>query len=427
MALPGPGFAQTRTTSDKVVLPFYLYASLSLVAAAVLLFFSTSSFQTAHFNPGVLSITHIMVLGWGSMMILGASHQLVPVMIEGKLYSNFLGHVSFVLAAIGIVFLVTAFYKFEFTLMAKAGSLMVLSAFLIYFINLVTSVVISKSDSIHAFFVLTATLWVISTMTLGVLLIFNFTDSLLSFDSIHYLTLHAHMGIVGWFLMTIMGVGTRLIPMFMISKYTSSKRLWWMYGLVNGGLLLFVFSFILKPSVTLYTISIALVIIAVFIFIQYCYFAWKSRIRKKVDPQVKISIFSSWMMLVPAVIILIILTMSALNVYYERMILIYGFCIIFGWISDIIFGMTFKTLPFILWKRKFQHKANKSSTPNPKDLFSQNIFRWMLGAYFTGFILFIAGIIFSGSIFLKAGAALLVVVSILFNWNVINMIRFKKE
>ena len=427
MALPGPGFAQTRTTSDKVVLPFYLYASLSLIAASVLLFISTPSFQTAHFNPGVLSVTHVMALGWGSMMILGASHQLVPVMIEGKLFSNFLGHVSFVLAAFGIIFLVTGFYRFEFTVLTKTGGILVLSAFVVYFINLLTSIIISKSDSLHALFVLTATVWVVSTMTLGVLLIFNFTDHVLANGSVYYLTLHAHMGIVGWFLMTIMGVGTRLIPMFMISKYTSAKRMWWMYGLVNGALLMFVFSYILKPSVIIYNISIVMVIIAIIIFMQYCYLAWKSRIRKKVDPQVKISIFSSVVMLVPAIIILIVLTLSQLSVYYERLILIYGFCIFFGWISDIIFGMTFKTLPFILWRKKFQKKAGKGSTPNPKDLFSQQIFRWMLGTYFTGFILFVAGIIFSGGVFFKAGAALLVVVSLLFNWNVINMLRFKKE
>jgi hypothetical protein len=38
-------------------------------------------------------------LGWGTMMILGASHQLVPVMIEGKLYSNTLAYLSFAFAA----------------------------------------------------------------------------------------------------------------------------------------------------------------------------------------------------------------------------------------------------------------------------------------------------------------------------------------
>lgn len=427
MFAPGPGISPTKTTSHRVVLPFYVYASLSLIAASVLLLISSDAFKGHHFNPGILAVTHIMALGWGSMMILGASHQLVPVMIEGKLYSNFLGHAAFALASVGIILLVTGFYRFEFSLMTQAGGLMVLAAFQLYFINLLMSILASKSENVHAFFVLTATLWVLATMVLGVLLLFNFTHRLLSSDSLHYLTLHAHMGIVGWFLLTVMGVGTRLIPMFLISKYNNPEKLWWIYGLVNGGLLVFIFSFILKPSGIVYMVSILMILIAVLIFVQYCYRAFKNRIRKNVDPQVKISIFSSWMMLVPAVVILIILAVSELTAYYEKLILIYGFCIFFGWISAIIFGMTFKTLPFILWNKKFHKKAGQGSTPNPRDLFRQSVFRWMLGCYFTGFILFISGIVLGGIIFLKTGAAFLVAVSVLFNWNVLTMLRFKKE
>src|SRR6478736_9097431 len=102
-----------KTTSHKVVLPFYLYASLSFLAATVLLFTSSSAFLDHYFHPHILAITHIMALGWGTMLILGASHQLVPVLIEGKLYRNKLAYTSFVLAAIGIPLLVYGFYIFN--------------------------------------------------------------------------------------------------------------------------------------------------------------------------------------------------------------------------------------------------------------------------------------------------------------------------
>jgi hypothetical protein len=71
-----------KNTSYKVVLPFYLYAAFAFLAATILLFLSTSSLNQHYFNPEILAITHIMALGWGTMMILGASHQLVPVLIN---------------------------------------------------------------------------------------------------------------------------------------------------------------------------------------------------------------------------------------------------------------------------------------------------------------------------------------------------------
>ena len=83
-----PDSSLSTTTSYKVVLPFYVYASLSFLAATLLLFFSSSAFVQHYFHPKTLAITHVMALGWGTMMIMGASHQLVPVLIERKLYSN---------------------------------------------------------------------------------------------------------------------------------------------------------------------------------------------------------------------------------------------------------------------------------------------------------------------------------------------------
>jgi cbb3-type cytochrome oxidase subunit 1 len=91
-----------KNTTHKVVLPFYIYAAISFFAATILLFFSGNAFTQHYFHPNTLAITHTMALGWGTMIILGASHQLVPVLIEAKLHSNCLAFVSFILAGAGI-------------------------------------------------------------------------------------------------------------------------------------------------------------------------------------------------------------------------------------------------------------------------------------------------------------------------------------
>ncbi|HEU5365533.1 MAG TPA: cytochrome C oxidase subunit I, partial [Hanamia sp.] len=112
-----PGTTNTglaKNTSYKVVLPFYLYGGISLLTATLLLIFSTPAFLQHYFHPHTLAITHLMALGWGTMMILGASHQLVPVLIEGKLYSNALAYLSFAFAGVGIPLLVIGFYHFDF-------------------------------------------------------------------------------------------------------------------------------------------------------------------------------------------------------------------------------------------------------------------------------------------------------------------------
>ena len=419
------GLAQN--TSYKVVLPFYIYGALSILIATILLFFSSSAFLQHYFHPQTLAITHIMALGWGTMMILGASHQLVPVLIEGKLYSDPLAYLSFATAALGIPLLVYAFYHFNFGWPAQTGAILINVSILLYLVNIAISMVKSKKENVHAVFVFTATLWLMITIVVGLFLVYNFTHNILSKDSVYYLPLHAHLGIIGWFLLLVFGVGSRLIPLFLISKYHHVKLLWWIYALVNFGLIAFMVIFLYIKITWLYILPLASIFIALLMFGHFCYKAYKDRLRKKVDSQLQISLLSVLMMLLPIIFLLIIILLLLFSINNMRLILTYGFCIFFGWITAIIFGMTFKTLPFILWNKTYHTRAGLGKTPNPRELFNNKIFLVMTIAYLAGFILFGAGIIFTNELILKIAALLLVLAAVLYNKNVFKMIMHKPK
>lgn len=414
-----------KTTSYKVVLPFYAYAALAFLAATLLLLFSAPAFGRHYFHPHVLAVTHTMALGWGTMVILGASHQLVPVLIEGKLYSNTLAYISFALAAVGIPLLVYAFYTFNMNWMARRGGELVIDAVVIYLINLGISMAKSKSENVHAVFVFTAGLWLLITTIVGLLLVYNFSMPMFAEDSLHYLSLHAHMGIIGWFLLLIIGVGSRLIPMFLISKYTNSKLLWWVYAMINTGLVGFVFMFVYSPPTYFYLLPVAAISAALLLFGNYCRMAYRQRLRKKVDEQVKISVLSVMMMALPVILLIIIIISLWAIGENTRLVLAYGFTIFFGWITAIILGMTFKTLPFIIWNKVYHKKAGLGKTPNPKDLFSNTVFVRMAVFYLSGFVLFIAGILSSMVVVLQIGALVLLLAAGLYNFNVLKLLLHK--
>jgi len=417
-----------KTTSYKVVLPFYLYAALSFLAATILLFTSSEAFTGHYFNPHILAITHAMALGWGTMIIIGASHQLVPVLIEAKLYSNALAYLSFILAAIGITSLVYGFSIFNMGWPAQWGACLIVLAILAYLINLALSMEQSKNGSIHAVFVFTATIWLFLTAVLGLAQVYNFTKLVLPESSLYYLTLHAHAGIIGWFLLLIIGVASRLIPMFLISKYTNVELLWWIYGLINSALVLFVALFLYRSSEGLLLIPLVLVLAAIILFIYYCYCAYAQRIRKQLDEQVKLSLLSVSMLLLP-VLLLISVLVFLISAFGEKLnlILAYGFLLFFGWITAMILAMTFKTLPFIIWNKVYHHRSGLGKTPNPKDLFSQGVFKAMALVYLAGFILFVIGILFGMTIFLNAGAVLILFAAVLYNWNVFKIMLHRPK
>lgn len=425
--IPATHTGITRTTSYKVVLPFYLYAGLAFLAASVLLFFSTTAFTQHYFHPRTLAITHIMALGWGTMIILGASHQLVPVLIEGKLYSNVLAYLSFGFAAVGIPVLCYGFFVFSFNGLTQAGALCIIAAVLFYIINIGISMVQSGRENVQAVFVFTAMLWLLITIIVGYFLLFNFTHTILSKDSLHYLPLHAHLGIIGWFLLLVMGVASKLIPLFLISKYQNREMLWWVFGLTNFALISFIVFFLFFESSLLYFIPVAAIATALVLFAFFCSKAYKDRLRKKVDNPVKISLLSVIMMGLPllALAALIGISLTAVNNY--RLVLAYGFCILFGWITAIILGMTFKTLPFIIWNKIYHARAKAGRTPNPKDLFSDRVFKWMCLFYLAGFMLFTAGILTSLVWMLQAGAVLLLLVALFYNGNMWKALAHKPK
>jgi hypothetical protein len=425
-----PGTSNTglaKNTSYKVVLPFYLYAGISFFVATLLLIFSTPAFLQHYFHPHTLAITHVMALGWGTMMILGASHQLVPVLIEGKLYSDALAYLSFAFAAVGIPLLVIGFYQFDFGWPAQTGAIFINAAIIFYLINIGVSMAKSKHENVHAVFVFTGTLWLTITTIVGLFLIYNFTRNILSKDSLSYLPLHAHLGIVGWFLLIVIGVGSRLIPLFLISKYHNDKLLWWIYGLINFALISFIIFFLYFKISSLYFLPLIAITAAIFMFAYYCYHAYYERIRKKVDYQVKISLLSVLMMLLPLFFLFIIILWLLLSSSSYSLVLTYGFCIFFGWITAIIFGMTFKTLPFIVWNKVYHDKAGLGKTPNPKELFSDKIFLGMGIFYLVGFVLFATGILISNEYILKIASILLLITAILYNGNVWKALSHKPK
>lgn len=425
-----PGTTNTglaKNTSYKVVLPFYLYAGISFLVATFLLIFSTPAFLQHYFHPHTLAITHLMALGWGTMMILGASHQLVPVLIEGKLYSDVLAYLSFAFAAVGIPLLVIGFYQFDFGWPAQTGAIFINAGIIFYLINIGISMVKSKNENVHAVFVFTGTLWLMITIIVGLFLVYNFTYNILSKDSLSYLPLHAHLGIVGWFLLLVMGVGSRLIPLFLISKYNNNKLLWWIYGLINFALISFIIFFLYIKITWLYLLPLTAIAAAIILFGYYCYHAYNERLRRKVDYQVRISLLSVLMMVLPLLFLLIIILCTIFSENNYHLVLTYGFCIFFGWITAIIFGMTFKTLPFIVWNKVYHDKAGLGKTPNPKELFSDKIFLWMGIFYLAGFVLFASGVLISNETILKFASILLLITAILYNGNVWKAITHKPK
>src|SRR5690606_26509608 len=163
-----------KTTNYKVVLPFYIYASLGFLLGTILLLCHTEVVGVHYFNPQTLAITHTMALAGGTMIIFGASHQLLPVLVEGKLGSDRLAYLTFWLTAIGIPLLIYGFYVFDMGLLMQIGAILINLGVICYLANVLGSSFKSNRRNVHAWYVITAALWLFATTFFGLLLVLNF-------------------------------------------------------------------------------------------------------------------------------------------------------------------------------------------------------------------------------------------------------------
>jgi hypothetical protein len=425
MTMPA-SYTGSAATTHKVVLPFYLYAAVSFLVSTALLFIYSPEMLTGHyFHPKTLAVTHTMALGWGTMIILGASYQLVPVLTERELFSIPLAWLSFLAAAVGIPLLVYGFFHFNMGWPAQWGGILVNGAVLAYLVNLVFTFIQNKKNNIHAVFIFTAGIWLFLATLLGLLLLYNFSFSILSENSLHYLPLHAHFGIIGWFLLLVTGVGARLIPLFLISKYDNKKILWIIYWLINIGLLTFIAGFMLNSSEVFYLVPVLLIMIALTLFARYCHKCYRHRLRRQVDEQMKMSVLSVLLMALPFLFLLLVIVFLFVSVQDSSMVLLYGLSVFFGWLTTIILGMTFKTLPFIVWNKIYHFQSGSGETPAPNSVFSKKLFNSMSIIYLIGFALLMSGVYFSVIGLIRAGTFSLLLAALLYNFNVLKVVLHK--
>lgn len=82
------GLKTDLAPSKGIVIPHFIFAAVSFFIFTVLLVLTLGDLTGNFFQPSLLALTHIAVLGWGTMIIFGALYQLIPVVMEAALYSE---------------------------------------------------------------------------------------------------------------------------------------------------------------------------------------------------------------------------------------------------------------------------------------------------------------------------------------------------
>ncbi len=410
----------------SVVKPHFIFGSLALFVLSIMIILADSSLLESYFNNKIIAITHMAVLGWAVMIVFGALYQLIPVVFETSLYSEKLAKFTFWLSGFSIIFLTYTFWIGAYTSLLIYASLSMFISLLLFIVNIFLSYKKSKLKNISSKLIITAIFWLAITELIGTLIALNFKYYFLSEIHLHYLKIHATIGLIGWFLLLIIGVGSTLIPMFLVSHELNDKKLKYAFYFINSGLIALSINwfFIHQNSIDiLFWFSI---VIGILFFISFVYDSYKKRMRKKLDIGMKPTMLSMISVFLPIVLSLVItLGFGIDQILINRVITLYGFSIIFGFITTLILGQTYKTLPFVIWLDKYTNLVGKTKTPMPRELYSEKIANINFYIYLLFISFMILGIFFNNIWLIRIGSYLLLMVAVLYNVNVFKMIFHK--
>lgn len=424
------GLSTKNAPSPYVVLPHYAFGAIAFLVACILLFFIAPDMTRHYLSPKLFTLTHVLVLGWITMVIFGALYQLIPVVMEVRLYSEKLAITTFLLFGVGLIILSVSFWSFTFTknIGLEVGGYMIVVAVLLFAINIIVTAVKTERKTIENTFIVTSILWLLLTVILGIIMVLNFTFHFISVSHLQLLKMHAHIGFVGWFLLLVIGVGGKLMPMFLIVHKLPGKLLVYSFYLINGGLLLLSVGYYYFSEMWVLTVSGLLIILGIIAFLRFNYVAFSKRIRKKLDIGLKLSATAFIMLAVCILLgVLAVISPDFVATIQTRLEIIYGVLIVFGFLSALVLGQTYKTLPFIIWLKKYQSKVGKSKVPLPMELYSDKVAHYHFYTFVAGIIILIAGILINGIIIIKSGAVLLVITAVLYNYNVFKIILHKER
>ncbi len=404
------------------ILPYYVAGGFSFLLVSLMCVSSSESLLGHYFTPRLLAITHLAVLGWATMVIFGASNQLAPVIAERRLYSERIPVVVFLFKVVGIAILVFSFWVFQLGVLSYAGAGLLIAAILLHAINLYKTAARGKEDIVKDLFIVSH-FWLVLTALIGLTLLLNLRFAFLSEDHLHYLRVHSLIGMGGWFLQLVIGVSSRLIPMFLLSANEERKSLQASFYLLNGAMLLFFLEGMVLGTRAGGPLCLLMVGAAIVLYARYVNRCRKTAMRKQADAGMQQSFLA--IVLLMAAIVLLSFLLSIAGQEQPRLMVAFGFSFFTGFISLLILGQTFKTLPFIVW----MHLVSHESLPGvmPKDLYSERWVRIQMILFLLSFLVSVSSIILGLQLLLVVGLSLLSLTAALYFGHVLYIISKLKN
>ena len=386
---PAPG----RGISPLIPVGYLTCAAAAFLVAAAGIVWLAPDLAGHYYHPRVLALTHTVTLGWITLAIMGASYQLIPVVLERPIWSESLARWQLGVLAVAVVGMVAHFYLGTWPGLAWAAALLGIGVTM-HLVNVALSLGCSVPSTFTGRLIVAGHAGLGLTTVFGLVLAVNHLRPFLPGEFFPTLHAHVHLALLGWVSPMILGVAARVYPMFFLA---SAPRTWatrvQLWGLVIG-----------VPSVVAGLLGgrallpvgavagAAALLTHAFWVIQMAH----GRRRPALDWGLRFTLTGT-AFVPPATALGLAL---AADVSGPRAALVYAVVALGGWISLTIVGMMLKIVPFLVWYHVYSPRAGREPVPTLIQLSSPMLEGW-------SYALLSGGVLLLGVSVLKGDAGLI--------------------
>lgn len=320
----------------------------------------------AFVSPRVAAVTHMFTLGWITTSIMGALYQFLPVALGEAVRSVRLAHLTFALYAPGLAAFAVGLLTFRPGLLL-AGAATFGTALLLFVWNLGATLARSRQRDVTWWALAAADVFLAVTVLIGIALAANLRWGYFADTRLTVIGTHLHVALAGWVLLVVIGVGQRLLPMFLLSHGVGDRWARAAVALVAAGA--GVLTLLHHAPVPFGRwLPAVLVGSGLACFLVQARQFYLHRHRPTLDPGMRLAGAALALLGAGAVLGAPVVTMGA----SPRLATAYVLTVILA-ISLFVAAHYYKIVPFLVWYHRFGPLAGKRPVPRVADLYSARV------------------------------------------------------
>jgi len=394
-----------------LVAHYFIAGAIFYAFSAFLLPFYANEINSYFLSSSIASLMHLYLLGFVIMVIFGAMYQLVPVVLEIPIFSKDFAYVQFYLFVCGILIFTFGLWDENFTQIIPYGAILMYISILIFVTNIFLTYRNIKRWDIVAKFIFISNIFLTIGVTIGFIIALNLIYGY-GLDIITLVQIHIATTVFGYVIMTIMGVGMILLPMFSLSHGFKQIAIKIAFYTIIIGLVLFLAGSLLDINILKFG-GIFFGIIAIFFALFQMYLIFSTRIRKQNDFWAK-NMIASFITLIVSFFILAIAIITKNESFY----LLFGFTLFFGFFTFFIVGHIYKILPFLVWYQRYSVLVGKIKVPMLNDMVKEKVADAQFWITLAGLLLAMMAIAFKIPVVFQVGAVIMGLGTLLVIYNI---------